>query len=1445
MKKTVQRVFALLLAVSMLGTVTVTAAAGTTNQTETGKTAVFTSTADLIEQTRQRLYEEGKVVQSTSVDQDLADTVEERTGYPYEMVRSTLANAFYENRHGAEGSIDVAYLNLTKDQMKKVMGDMLRYSNLASAVELKYNASNGVVSSIDYTMRESFANGLEEIDNNFTNDWHAQRVEEKLQEAGISIFTDWGNFNWMSMLGDSGNDASSAYAVAYAEEDGEVPEASDSDTCEHDNWDAGKVTKEPTCTEPGEKIYTCQTEGCVATKTEVIPAGHTWDEGVVTTEPTCGTAGKKTYTCTVCEETKTEEISATGAHKYSVVVDDEQGTPDWMTQDLYYTYDYSSDLGYNPETGEFDNLMKTAGEPFVIVDADGNITMDTPEHMWTMAELGMKFYNADGSLKDGYTQMPTLAITYDYESTDSNKLNRFGIAPARMTTIYICAQMTLYCSECGDVHSIRWSGPGDKSIVTESYTCDSGADYGSTFYYATCEVNGVTYSTKGDSERNGTKYMLQNDWAAMCAFNKEFPEYFGVPTSFWTSKDSDSSPMESIKWLCNMNEELFVPDYALQYMAAMLNQAFMSYVMNYGTMADAMLQDALACVEPSMTDIQIYLIMHDWLAKYATFDMQSLVDMTSSGDNSGIEPIGMTVFGTLLSGQDQLEDKNGGICLGYAATYTWLIQSIFKEYGRHGFESYDDFRGNDVVDFVQIKYLTNVAESSVASGGSGFGDGDSMFNSVHYFNAVKLIADGGNKNEAEEDTWYYVDACYDDISTETTSQMRVETLGNISHGNFMLAPETMEDQYEGNFQYIDSLYDGASWVRLPYFDKDGKFVDYYYQDEQGNKLNPLEAEAYKNNNGGQVFYYYERQVNPEEQVSNDTTYETAWFSQASGEIVYDKASGAFYYVETTGGTYTSMKDIMDGDNSDLMDSMSASDMASFRNDPAYADKLRARPVGATDKPSESSDESSSMGGFNQNEDEESIVIFHFGFGTYGEAAQKSADEHSGNMGYGQEEEEYTDEDYGPFRAQVEEGKAYQQMYPDLIHGVAVNDGVVYFNMGNKIFAYSLTKNGGTYKILNSSGEKVFPKGDITQLKEYTDVTYYTDGRPFTGMSFTTDVSERQEGTDKFSLRYHPIASISLRNEIQWKEEEDATGETVQKYRDLTPTLYVSIGTNFSNSYKGESGEAYTEEAVNYNPEYVRFMDDDDDDNENTNTEFMWCANVVDKMVMKTILSDKTMQEVTVDSWCEKAGFTEKRSEIYGLSDGTTKTELESDPAQYHTYEVHPIDKTLVCTQCLKPHDATIEQPNTDEDGNVTEYVDTHLHTDCEPTFTWSREAYKDEDGLTQYRDVCVATTSCEEEYCNRNNPETNQYPCTVENGVATVEIDDVTYTNTKAMLGDVNGDGKVSISDVAKLLRYVKDDTSVEIDLSAADVNGDGKVSISDVAKLLRYVKDPENVILG
>ncbi len=130
-------------------------------------------------------------------------------------------------------------------------------------------------------------------------------------------------------------------------------------------WDGGTVTKQPTCTEAGERTYTCAVCGTTRTaavealghsynyvpevpadcKTAgtaahytcsrcdklfvsqngemkqvtaeelVVTANHSYDSGIVTKHPTCTEAGEKTYTCLSCGETKTEVIAATG-HVY-------------------------------------------------------------------------------------------------------------------------------------------------------------------------------------------------------------------------------------------------------------------------------------------------------------------------------------------------------------------------------------------------------------------------------------------------------------------------------------------------------------------------------------------------------------------------------------------------------------------------------------------------------------------------------------------------------------------------------------------------------------------------------------------------------------------------------------------------------------------------------------------------------------------------------------------------------------------------------------------------------------------------------------------------------------------------------------------------------------------------------------------------------------------------
>lgn len=77
-----------------------------------------------------------------------------------------------------------------------------------------------------------------------------------------------------------------------------------------------KVTTAATCTEAGEKTFTCV---CGATKKEEIPAtGHSWGEPEVTYAAN-GQDGEKVYTCTVCSESKKEAI----AWKFNLTVTSE------------------------------------------------------------------------------------------------------------------------------------------------------------------------------------------------------------------------------------------------------------------------------------------------------------------------------------------------------------------------------------------------------------------------------------------------------------------------------------------------------------------------------------------------------------------------------------------------------------------------------------------------------------------------------------------------------------------------------------------------------------------------------------------------------------------------------------------------------------------------------------------------------------------------------------------------------------------------------------------------------------------------------------------------------------------------------------------------------------------------------------------------------------------
>lgn len=81
----------------------------------------------------------------------------------------------------------------------------------------------------------------------------------------------------------------------------------------HD-WGEWVTSIEPTVSTVGYRYHVCNRDGCGYREGEDIPRLHThiWDDGVVTQKPTAAEPGVRTYTCTVCGQTRTEAIPATG-----------------------------------------------------------------------------------------------------------------------------------------------------------------------------------------------------------------------------------------------------------------------------------------------------------------------------------------------------------------------------------------------------------------------------------------------------------------------------------------------------------------------------------------------------------------------------------------------------------------------------------------------------------------------------------------------------------------------------------------------------------------------------------------------------------------------------------------------------------------------------------------------------------------------------------------------------------------------------------------------------------------------------------------------------------------------------------------------------------------------------------------------------------------------------
>ena len=236
------------------------------------------------------------------------------------------------------------------------------------------------------------------------------------------------------------------------------------------------TTTDATCTEDGVITYTCSV--CGDTYSEVIAAtGHTAGEAVVENEvaATCSASGSydEVVYCTVCGaelSRVTVTVAATGEHNYVAKVTDPTCT------DLGYTTYTCSVCG---DTYTADYTAATGVHSYVAVVTDPTCT-----------ELGYTTYTCS-VCGTSYTGDYTAATGHSYTS--------------EVTTAATCTEdgvKTYTCSSCGDTYTEAIAATGHDYVKTDvAATC---ADAGYSVY--TCTVCGDTYTVEGEAATGNHTY---------------------------------------------------------------------------------------------------------------------------------------------------------------------------------------------------------------------------------------------------------------------------------------------------------------------------------------------------------------------------------------------------------------------------------------------------------------------------------------------------------------------------------------------------------------------------------------------------------------------------------------------------------------------------------------------------------------------------------------------------------------------------------------------------------------------------------------------------------------------------------------------------------------------------------------------------------------------------
>jgi len=1259
----------------------------------------FTSTADLIKQTAQTLAAQGEVHELEQDDAKLEATAQSKAGMSLAALENALADAMYAN--AAAGKINTEAYGLNKDEMASVMAATIKTYHLSSAVtDLGYETNAaGVVTAVTFTGSSGMTSAMESMTNS-DDEVIAQQAD--------------------------------SYAQAYVAENSDTFAASaaaDGHTYGEPKWYWNDTNPEDghthTWKETPDGYWTKTDDGWAYTAVYTCEKGDAYQkvEGTVTkdtTEAKPGVAGKTVYSASVPADkspvkkeykeptTRTDDIAALPCQSH-VVSKDADGnfvaTFNWEMKKVEgeLAADYSNaQLFYDSETGKI-----SAGAP---------VTID-----WECTSVTFKCAVCGEEIKTQPVMTMPVSVVVD-QNNNSVYIN-VGGTPTLDTTSGGTGVTLVSAMKDGNWYDMQ-NNPVDASKV--NFTYQSGDNKGKnslllydsqkTAVYVDDQGNQVT-NTYDVSTAQMNYYYFQ-----LSQFNQDEAEYFGVVAPFWTSKGvqkqgedgSITGTMGAIKVLCSIDPNDDVPPTTMAFMLNMLPQAFMSYVMNYGEALKGIRDAGLAQVAKlgdSADYVTKLLILHDWISQVAEFDMGSMGGITGGGNN---DPIQMTAFGALLGGGIGAKGvEYGCICLGYASAFNYMVQnlpdnkSIYKN-DDGSWKTPDEVGDNAVVDFAQILYYCDTSDTSVA--GNAFGGG--MFNNVHYFNAVKVNKLQGDSNSATMTTgepnknWYYVDVCYDDVNTECMAQTRVENAGDLRHVNFLVSPSGLEGRYSKYYDYIDSLYDGYTYIK-------NKEPDV---DDAGNVVL----------NNGKPHYSYTKADNKNETRYTDTCYEDTWFTSICSPIYFD--NNYFYYVDTT--TNQNLYNNMRRQQSENGNSGSSGSGSSGNNSQMQQfmkkmqnqgpDTLEARPRNANyyirKEDSSSRPGGFSMSSFTKTDDPFDIILMYYN--DLKETSSNFNDDDSNAKVLAEAGTIYKiDTSAKDKHTKVENNlntecladAAAKRIYPALVHSTALYDGKLYFNVNNAIYRMDPTT------------------GTVEEVKEYNTVyggiklTKDKDGNMvpdthFPGMSMVIMDSAQDTSSVKYlnTFKNHPLAGLTLRDSYSFATTTQQGQTVITGINTTKDQLVVSVGTNLSNTYKelvdgkaevktDASGTSYANrksyktESWNYNPSYNQNMGSSDE--KNKNEEFMWCANLVETMPMSDMVSDLksgATTDVSVEAWCDTPAYTQARTNKYGLTKGEKKYADGALP-KGHTWKLDELETKSVgnnvylCSDC---HTATESTPHT-------------------------------------------------------------------------------------------------------------------------------------------------------